>query len=67
MKDIKVFLKQKEEKNHNMVVDDTKVYQKVKSKSWLSIEKNIKWEKCFIIIIKKYFCLEKSTSILKRV
>ena len=26
-------------------------------KSWLSIEKNIKWEKFFIIIIKKYFNL----------
>ena len=38
-KDIKVFLKKKEKKNNIMVVEDKKVYQKIKTKSWLNIEK----------------------------
>ena len=42
VKDIKVFLKKKMMKSNNMVVNDTKVYQKMKSKSLLGIEKNIK-------------------------
>ena len=33
--------KEKKEKSGNMVVDDTKIYQKMKNKSLLSIEKNI--------------------------
>ena len=42
-----------------MVVSVTKIFQKMKSKSLLSIEKNIINEKkCFIIIIRKYFNLE---------
>ena len=41
VKDIKVFLKRMKNKSNNMVVDDTKIYQKMKNKSWLSIEKNI--------------------------
>ena len=40
VKDIKVFLKKKKKKN-NMVVKDEKISQKIKNKSWLSIEKNI--------------------------
>ena len=28
-----------------MVMKDTKISQKMKSKSWLSVEKKIKWEK----------------------
>ena len=36
MKGINVFLK-----SSNMVVSDTKIYQKMKNKSLLSIEKNI--------------------------
>ena len=39
VKDIKVFLKKKKKKSDNMVVKDTKIYQKMK-KSWLSIEGN---------------------------
>ena len=34
--------KEEKEKNHNIVVKDTKIYQNMKNKSWLSIEKNIK-------------------------
>ena len=39
LKDIKVFLKKK--KKENMAVNHTKIYQKMKNKSLLSIEKNI--------------------------
>ena len=41
---MKVFLKKKKKiiKNYDsMVVNDTKISQKMKSKSWLCIEKNI--------------------------
>ena len=41
IKDIKVFLKKKKIKSYNMVVNDTKIYQKMKSKSLLSIKKNV--------------------------
>ena len=41
LKNIKVFLKKKKKKSDNMVVNDTKIYQKMKNKSWLSIEENI--------------------------
>ena len=41
VKDIKVFLKKKKKTNGNMVVNDTKIYQTMKNKSLLSIEKNI--------------------------
>ena len=40
---MKVFLKKKKKiikNNDSMVVNDTKISQKMKSKSWLSIEKN---------------------------
>ena len=33
--------KEEKEKSNNMVVDDTKIYQKMKNKSLLSIDKNI--------------------------
>ena len=39
VKDIKVFLKRR--KRDNLVVNDTNIYQKMKSKDWLSIEKDI--------------------------
>ena len=39
-KDIKIFLK-KEKKSSNMFVNVTKISQKMKNKSLLSIEKNI--------------------------
>ena len=38
--------KEEREKSHNVVVNDEKIFQKMKIKSLLSIEKNIiKWEK----------------------
>ena len=40
-KDIKIFLKRKKKKNNNMAVTVTKISQKMKNKSLLSIEKNI--------------------------
>ena len=39
VKDIKVFLKRR--KRDNLVANDTNIYQKMKSKDWLSIEKDI--------------------------
>ena len=41
MKDIKIFLKKKKRKSNNMVMNVTKISQKMKNKSLLSIEKNI--------------------------
>ena len=41
VKDVKVFIKKKNEKSNNMVVNDKKVKQKMKNKSLLSIEKYI--------------------------
>ena len=41
-KDIKIFLKKKKKKkNNNMVVNVTKIFQRIKSKSLLSIGKKI--------------------------
>ena len=41
VKDTKVFLKKKKKKCNNMVMNDTQIYQKVKNKSLMSIEKYI--------------------------
>ena len=41
MKDIKIFLINKEKKSNNMVVNVIKNFQKIENKSLLSIEKNI--------------------------
>ena len=41
VKDFKVFLKKKKKKSNDMVVNDTKIYQKIKNKSWMSTEKSI--------------------------
>ena len=41
VKDVKIFLKAEEKKNNNMMVNIIKISQKMKKKSWLSIEKNI--------------------------
>ena len=41
VKDIKIFVKKKKKKSGNMVVNDTKINQKMKSKNLLGIEKNI--------------------------
>ena len=41
LEDIKVFLKGKKKKSDNMVVNDMKIYQKMKNKSLLSVAKNI--------------------------
>ena len=43
-----------------MVLNDTKIYQKMKNKSWLHIEKYYKrrQKKCLIIVIRNYFYLK---------
>ena len=41
MKDIKIFLKKKKKNSNNMVINVTKISQKAKNKSLLTIEKNI--------------------------
>ena len=48
-----------------MVAKDTKIYQKMKNKSWLRIEKNIKEEEKTSIIIRNYFYLENFVSFLR--
>ena len=48
MKDIKVILNKKTEKSNNMIKNVTKIFQKMKNKSLLSIEK-------------KYYRIRKST------
>ena len=40
-KDIKLFLKKKKKKSDNINVNNTKIYQKMKNKCLLSIEKKI--------------------------
>ena len=40
MKDIKIFLRKTKKKSNKMDIDVTKIYQKIKIKSLLSIEKN---------------------------
>ena len=44
LKDIKIFPRKKKKKSDNMVVNDTKVSEKMKKINWLSIEK-----KCYKI------------------
>ena len=41
VKDIKIFLRKKKKKSNNMIVNVTKISQKIKNKSLLSIEKNV--------------------------
>ena len=41
MKDIKIILKKKKKKRHNMIMNVTKICQKMKNKSLLIIEKGI--------------------------
>ena len=46
----KVFQKKKKKKNDKVVLNVTKIFEKVKNKNFLSVEKNIKKsEKCLII------------------
>ena len=55
-KDIKIFQKKKKKKSDNMVVNVTKISQKMNNKSLLSIEKILQNEKkSYIIITRKYF------------
>ena len=65
MKDIKIFQKKKKKKKSgNMVVNVTKISQKMKNKS---IEKIFSIEKKrFTTIIKKYFNLENFASYLQK-
>ena len=39
VKDIKIFLKKKKKKSDNMVVNVTKISQKIEKINWVSIEK----------------------------
>ena len=58
VKDINIFLKKKKEKN--MVVNDRNIYQKIRNKSWLSIEKYCKTrKKSLIIIIRNDFLFDR--------
>ena len=41
VEDIKIFLKKKKKISNNMVVNVTKISQKIKNINWLRIEKNI--------------------------
>ena len=63
VKDIKVFLKKKKKKSDNMVMNNTKIYQKMKNKSLL-----IKMDKRIIEFddneIKKYKFHQDKSSIL---
>ena len=54
---MKIFVKKKKKKSNNMVVNVTKISQKIKNKSFLSYTQIniIEREKCYIIIIKKLF------------
>ena len=55
-KDVKIFLKNKKKKSGNMVVNVTKISQKMKNKSLLSIESNIiKRERTLYYNYKKVF------------
>ena len=48
MKDIKIFSKKKKKKSGNVVMNVTKISQKMKSKRLLSVEKKItECERCF--------------------
>ena len=40
VKDIKVFLEIKKKKSNNMIMNNTKIYNKIKNRTLLSIEKN---------------------------
>ena len=48
-----------------MVMNDTKIYQKMKNKGLLSLEKNIKWEKRPYYNYEKLFSFTESTIIFK--
>ena len=55
-KDVKIFLKNKKKKSENIVVNVTKISQKMKNKSLLSIENNIiKRERTLYYNYKKVF------------
>ena len=69
LEDIKVFLKKKKKKKcNNMAGNDTKIYQKVRNKSWLNIEKILKNEKKRLTTIsirnKKLFIFSSNYKIL---
>ena len=60
MKGIKNFLKKKKKKSSNMVVNVTKIFQKIKKINWLSKEENIiEWEKMPYYNCKKVFKFRK--------
>ena len=54
-KNIKIFLKKKKKKRDNMVANVTKISQKMKKKSLLTIVKIYNEKKCLFIITKNIF------------
>ena len=60
VKDIEAFLKKKNKTSDNMVVNNTKIYQKMINKSWLSIEKKYhEMRKNALLNYKKLFSFRK--------
>ena len=58
----------KKKKSNNMAAKATKIYQKMESKRFLSIEEIfIEQEKMLYYNYKKYFCLENLASLLGKV
>ena len=58
VKDIKIFLRKKKKKSSNMVVNVTKISQKMKNKSLLSVEKKyyrLRKHALFIVMKNYYF------------
>ena len=49
------FLMKRKKKRNNIVVNNTKIYQKMKNKSWLSIEKNTRKQ------VKTLYCKYRKT------
>ena len=45
LKNIKIFLKKKKKKSNNMVINVTKISQKMETINWLSVEKKYKMVK----------------------
>ena len=56
VKNIKIFQRKKKKKSDNIVVNVTKISQKMKTKSWLNIEKKHRMrKKRFVLIMKNYY------------
>ena len=66
VKDLKFFLKKEKKKSNNMALSVTKISQKMKNKSFVSIEKNVKErEKTLYYNYKKLFDFRKFCFFIK--